>query len=629
MSRFLDRLAGPSDLKGYSYDELDKLAEEIRKEIIHTVAQNGGHLAPNLGVVELTLALHRVFDSPKDQIIWDVGHQCYTHKLITGRRDSFFSLRQFNGISGFPKPEESPHDAFGTGHSSTSISVALGMAMARDLLNAKNEIVAVIGDGSITGGMALEALNHAGHLKANITVVLNDNEMSISPNVGALSSYLSSLRTDPSYFKLKSGVQSALNRVPLVGDKLANTVESLKDAFKYMLVPGIFFEELGFTYLGPIDGHNIKKLCRVLTEAQNIKGPVLVHTVTTKGKGYKPAEKQPSVFHGVGPFDIETGKSKGKSESTFTDSFSEAICKEAQKDERIVAITAAMADGTGLKEFSEKFPDRFYDVAIAEQHAVTFAAGLASAGMKPIVAIYSTFLQRAYDQIIHDVALNNLPVILAIDRAGLVGQDGATHHGMFDLSYLRSIPNMVVFSPKDGDELADMLNTALKLECPVAIRYPKAATVTKSAKRKFIEPGKGEIIAQGKHLNILAEGIMVGKAQIVRDELAKEGIDVGVVNMRSIKPLDEGLIQELATETPLVTLENNTIRGGFGSAVLEIISEKGLLQRVKTIGLPDTFIGAGTIDELYSEVSLDVKDIIIEVKKFLGLLCVVPEVAVK
>ncbi len=628
MTRLLDRLLGPGDLKTYSYNELDILAKEIRQEIIHTVAQNGGHLAPNLGVVELTLALHRVYNSPYDKIIWDVGHQSYTHKLLTGRRDNFFSLRQYGGISGFPKPEESIHDAFPTGHSSTSISVALGMAMARDLNHENQEIVAVIGDGSITGGMALEALNHAGHLKANLTVVLNDNEMSIAPNVGALSAYLSSLRTDPGYFKFKTDLHYVLYKIPLVGHKLAKVVENMKDAFKYMLVPGIFFEELGFTYLGPIDGHNIQKMCRVLTEAQNIKGPVLVHVVTKKGKGYKPAEKAPERFHGVGPFDIQTGQTIPKKGLSFTDCFAKAIIEEAKKDPKIVAITAAMADGTGLSCFAQMFPERFFDVAIAEQHAVTFAAGLANKGMKPVVAIYSTFLQRAYDQIIHDVALGNLPVVFVVDRAGLVGPDGPTHHGMFDLSYLRNIPNMIIFSPKDGRELADMLHTAFRLEQPVAIRYPKATTVRglDYNTRECITPGKAEVISLGKHLNILAEGIMVELAKKLRAELAKEGIDCGVVNIRSVKPLDEELIKNLARNTPLVTIENNTVVGGFGSAVLEVLSKEEILQKVKTFGLPNSFVGSGSCSELYQATGLDAPTLLIAIKQFLGLLCVVPEV---
>ena len=628
MMRLLDRLSGPDDLKQFSYDELNKLAQEIREEIIHTVAQNGGHLAPNLGVVELTIALHRVYKSPKDKIIWDVGHQSYTHKLLTGRRDQFFTLRQHHGISGFPKPEESIHDAFATGHSSTSISVSLGMAKARDLKGEDHDIVAIIGDGSITGGMALEALNHTGHLKANLTVVLNDNEMSIAPNVGALSSYLSSLRSDPSYFKLKNDVQNALSKIPVVGERLAKTIENLKDAFKYMLVPGIFFEELGFTYLGPVDGHNISGLCRILQEAKNINGPALVHVVTQKGKGYKLAEEDPARFHGVGPFNIETGECVHPKRSSFTDCFSQALCNEATKDQRIVAITAAMADGTGLKKFAELFPDRFYDVAIAEQHAVSFAAGLAKSGMKPVVAIYSTFMQRAYDQIIHDVALNKLPVILALDRAGLVGPDGSTHHGAFDLSYLRAIPNLVIFSPKDGEELKDMLYTALKLEQPVAIRYPKAETEMVLGPGSLITPGKAEVLHYGSGLNIIAEGVMVELALKIREKLALNGIDSGVINMRSLKPLDATLIGELAQKTPLVTLENNSIIGGLGSAVLETLNEQGIFQKVKCLGLPDDFVASGTIDELNQDIGLDLHDLSIEIKKFLGLLCI-PGVAAK
>lgn len=631
MSRLLDKLSGPGDLKAYSYEELDRLAQEIREEILYTVALNGGHLAPNLGSVELTLALHRVYNSPKDKIIFDVGHQSYTHKLLTGRRDNFFTLRQLGGISGFPKPDESIHDVFATGHSSTSISVALGVATSRDLQKQDFGVVAVIGDGSITGGMALEAINHAGHLKKDLTVVLNDNEMSISSNVGALSSSLSSLRADPGYSRFKKEVQNTLVKVPFIGEKFARTVENMKDAFKYILVPGIFFEELGFTYLGPIDGHNIQKMSRILTEAQNIKGPVLVHAVTKKGKGYKPAEDFPSYFHGIGPFDIKTGKAKVNENKSFTDHFSEAIVRFAKENEKIIAITAAMKDGTGLEPFSKEYPERFFDVAIAEQHAVTFAAGLATSGMKPVVAIYSTFLQRAFDQIVHDVALNNLPVVFAVDRAGLVGADGPTHHGAFDLSYLRLIPNMVIFSPKDGTELSDMLYTALKLDGPVAIRYPKANTenVTNSNVNKYIEPGKAELLSVGKHVNVIAEGIMVSKAEQLKIELIKDGIDLGVTNIRTIKPLDEELVCRLATIGPIVVLENNSVKGGLGSAVLETLNKNNLSTKVKTIGLPDEFVTQGAVEELYKEIGLDQASLLSAIKQFLGLLCIVPEVSSK
>lgn len=629
MSRLLDRLSSPSDLRGYSYHELNILAKEIRDEIIHTVSLNGGHLAPNLGVVELTIAIHRVFDSPRDKIIWDVGHQCYTHKLLTGRRDAFFTLRQLDGISGFPKPEESIHDAFATGHSSTSISAALGMATARDLNGEDYKVVAVIGDGSITGGMAYEALNHAGHLKKNLTVILNDNEMSIAKNVGALSRYLSDLRAAPGYSKLKSNVQSVLDKVPVVGKPLARAIEKAKNTFKYMLVPGVFFEELGFTYLGPIDGHNIPLMCKVFSEASAIKGPVMVHVITKKGRGYKPAEDVPSKYHGVGPFDVNTGKIKSGSAASFTSCFAEALLSEAEENPHIVAITAAMTEGTGLLEFSQRYPERFFDVAIAEQHAVTFAAGLAKTGKKPVVAIYSTFLQRAYDQIVHDVCLPNLPVVFAVDRAGLVGPDGPTHHGIFDLSFLRSIPNITVFSPKDGRELADMLHTALRLDGPVAIRYPKHETsAISSGPRTFIVPGKAEVLSLGRHANIAAEGAMVEVAVRVREKLAAEGFDVGVVNIRSIKPLDGELLCSLA-DKPLVTLENNSLEGGLGAAVLEALNRAGSSAEVKCIGLPGKFIPSGGVQELHQRLGLDDESIAMNIRQFLGLLRVVPEVASK
>ncbi|MDD2431326.1 MAG: 1-deoxy-D-xylulose-5-phosphate synthase [Firmicutes bacterium] len=629
MSRLLDKLTNPSDLRAYSYHELNILAKEIREEILYTVSLNGGHLAPNLGVVELTLAVHRVFESPKDKLVWDVGHQCYTHKLLTGRRDAFFSLRQLDGISGFPKPEESIHDAFATGHSSTSISAALGMATSRDLSNEDYKVVAIIGDGSITGGMAYEGLNHAGHLKSDLTVILNDNEMSIAQNVGALSRYLSDLRAAPSYSKFKSNVQNALDRVPLVGKPLAKVIEKTKNMFKYMLVPGVFFEELGFTYLGPIDGHNIQQMCKVFSEAAAIKGPVLVHVITKKGKGYIPAEESPSKFHGVGPFDIETGKSKAESKTTFTSCFAKALLDEASQNEDIVGITAAMTEGTGLLEFSRKYPERFFDVAIAEQHAVTFAAGLAARGKRPVVAIYSTFLQRAYDQIIHDVCLSNLPVVFAIDRAGLVGSDGPTHHGIFDLSFLRTVPNLVLFSPKDGTEVADMLHTAFQLDCPVAIRYPKQETAMVFPRnRRYITPGKAEVLSRGRHVNIVAEGIMVDLALKVQSELAKESFDIGVVNIRSIKPLDETLLCSLADQ-PLVCLENNTLDGGLGSAVLEALNRNGISAKVKCIGLPNSFIPSGSISDLNQYLGLDLESVTESIKQFLGLMRIVPEVASK
>ncbi|MEN6461223.1 MAG: 1-deoxy-D-xylulose-5-phosphate synthase, partial [Syntrophomonas sp.] len=473
MYKILDLINSPQDVKELSIPQMNQLADDLRQILINSVAQCGGHLAANLGVVELTIALHYVFDSPKDKIIWDVGHQSYVHKILTGRKDKMLSLRQYGGISGFPRPEESVHDAFNAGHSSTSISAALGMALARDLQNQKHSVVAVIGDGALTGGMAFEALNHAGNEGRDLIVILNDNEMSISRNVGAMSSYLNRLRTAPRYSQKKEEIESALNRIPRIGRNLARAAGRVKDTVKYLVVPGILFEELGFTYIGPVNGHDLDELTLVLANARQMKGPVLIHTLTEKGRGYEPARQNPDVFHGVGPFDVKTGRQFKKAVKTYTEIFGSCIVDMAKNDARIVAITAAMGGGTGLNDFASMYPKRFFDVGICEQHAVTMAAGMAKAGLKPIVCLYSTFLQRAYDQIIHDVALPKLPVIFAIDRAGLVGEDGATHQGAFDMSFLRIIPNLTIMAPTDENELVDMFYTAMDLNGPVAIRYPR------------------------------------------------------------------------------------------------------------------------------------------------------------
>ncbi|MCR4442239.1 MAG: 1-deoxy-D-xylulose-5-phosphate synthase [Peptococcaceae bacterium] len=605
----LEKIENPRDLKKLPVSELNTVAGEVRSLILETVSKTGGHLAPSLGVVELTLALHYVFNSEKDQIIWDVGHQAYGHKILTGRKEKFHTLRQFQGISGFPKREESLHDTFNTGHSSTSISAALGYALARDRLGEKNHVIAVIGDGALTGGQAFEALNQAGHLGINLLVVLNDNEMSIAQNVGAMSSYLSRLRADPLYARRKKDIEYLLNRVPAIGPTVVKAVERVKGSLKYLLVPGMIFEELGFTYLGPIDGHNITELTRVLYKAQSLQGPVLLHVLTQKGKGYLPAEKNPAVFHGVGPFELKTGKIlKPPGPPTYTEVFGETIIDLAMRDSKVMAITAAMPDGTGLSNFGNKFPHRFIDVGIAEQNAVTMAAAMALKGLKPVLAIYSTFLQRAYDQVLHDVCLQNAPVLFAVDRAGLVGEDGPTHHGAFDLSYLRQMPGMTVMSPKDEDELRHMLYTALQFDGPVAIRYPRGrgVGVKFSASYQKLPWGRGEVLAVGDDLLLLAVGSMVYPALAVHRILKDGGITSTVINARFVKPLDEELIIDAVQKHPcFVTMEENVVAGGFGSAVLELLLRNGISQmKGLTIGLPDCFVTHGAIDVLKDHLGL-------------------------
>jgi len=602
----LDTIEQPQDLKKLSFSQLEKLAGEIRHLIIQTIAKNGGHLAPNLGVVELTLALHKVFDSPKDKFIWDVGHQAYIHKILTGRRTKFGSIRQLNGISGFPKRNESQHDAFGTGHSSTSLSAALGLALARDLSGQKSHVLAIIGDGSLTGGQAFEALNHAGHLGTRMTVILNDNEMSIAKNVGALSEYLSKMRTTSTYSKVKHDIEYLLRRIPAIGDSVAKTAERVKDSLKYLLVPGVFFEELGFTYLGPIDGHNINSLIEVLQQTKNIDGPVLIHVITQKGKGYQPAECNAAQFHGVGPFCVETGAiSKSNGNPTYTGVFGDTLIKLAESDPDIVAITAAMPEGTGLKKFASQYPKRFWDVGIAEQHAVTMAAGLAAAGKKPVVALYSTFLQRAYDQVLHDVCLQKLPVIFALDRAGIVGEDGPTHHGVFDFSFLRHIPNIIVMAPKDEAELRNMMTTAVHTNAPVAIRYPRGsgtgADITKEL--EILPVGKAEELIHEGTMALLAIGAMVDPCLQAAGLLAQKGISCRVINARYLKPLDGELIRRLARETgAIVTVEDNSLAGGFGSAVLEYINTNNLnWVKILRLGWSDQFIEQGSRSELLAK----------------------------
>lgn len=622
MSVFLDSIDKPEDLKKLTFAQLEKLAGEIRELLINTVSQTGGHLAPNLGVVELTLAIHKVFESPKDKIIWDVGHQAYVHKIITGRRPVFHSLRQLNGISGFPKRNENEHDIFGTGHASTSISAALGIALARDIAGEKNHVLAVIGDGSLTGGQAYEALNHAGDLGTNIIVILNDNEMSIAKNVGAMSEYLSRIRTAPTYAKVKRDIEFLLRRIPAIGDTVAKTVERLKNSLRYLLVPGMLFEELGFTYIGPIDGHNISLIADVLQKAKSMQGPILIHVQTRKGKGYAYAECHADKFHGVGPFCIESGEvKKSSSAPTYTAVFSDALVKLAGRNKDIIAITAAMPEGTGLRKFADAFPKRFFDVGIAEQHAVTMAAGLATQGKKPVVALYSTFAQRSYDQILHDVCLQNLPVIFALDRAGIVGEDGPTHHGLFDLSYLRHIPNIVVMAPKDENELRNMLFTAFEAGGPVAIRYPRGAAEGVSIDSDFakLEIGKAEQIKQGSDVAFLALGPMVGACMQASRFLEQDGISAGVIDARFVKPLDESMIKHIAKHTGIiVTVEDHVLSGGFGSAVLECINSANLnWVKILRLGFPDKFIEHGSRTKLMEMYGLNALGIAQSVRLFL------------
>lgn len=614
--QLLQKINSPADLKMLTLEEIKLLAGEIRQLIIDVVSKNGGHLAPNLGVVELTLALHKVFTTPKDKIIWDVGHQSYIHKILTGRKEIFPTLRQYKGMSGFPKRKESEHDAFGTGHSSTSISAALGMAVARDLKGEDNNVIAVIGDGSMTGGMAFEALNNAGDLHKKMIVILNDNEMSISKNVGAMSQYLCDLRTGETYNKIKRDVEGWLKGLDFGSDVLS-AIERVKGSVKYLMVPSSVFEELGFKYLGPIDGHDLNKLLEVLEAAKYVNGPVLVHVITKKGKGYEPAEISPNKFHGTGPFEIATGKkiSDPNAPITYTEIFGKTLTELAEANEKIVAITAAMPDGTGLNKFADQYPQRFLDVGIAEQHAVTAAAGMAAEGLKPVVAVYSTFLQRAYDSVLHDICMQNLPVTLCLDRAGIVGDDGYTHHGVFDYAYLRSMPQMAIMAPKDENELRHMLNTALNFDGPITIRYPRGSGVGVDCSEVLqqLPIGKGEVLREGEDVCLLAIGSMVAVALQAADVLVEQGIKAGVINLRFAKPLDEELLVQAAQQySKLVTLEEGVVAGGVGSAVLELLNNKGLLQttQVLNLGIPDEFVPHGDKKYLFRDIGLDLDSII-------------------
>ncbi len=607
----LNRIREPRDLESLSIDELKQLSDEIRERIISVVSNNGGHLASNLGIVELTLAIHRVFHSPHDQIIWDVGHQSYTHKLITGRADRFQTLRTLGGLSGFPKICESRHDIFNTGHSSTSISAAQGLAIAKDQLQLGGKTIAIIGDGALTAGMAFEALNFTGHEKNDVVVILNDNEMSISPNVGALSMYLHRLRLEPAYTTPKDYLAHILKQIPGFGSRLYNVISRLEGSLKYLLTPGMLFEEFGFKYFGPVDGYDFETLERALVRARDRKGPVLVHVLTEKGRGYQPAQEQRPKFHGIGPFEIETGKVKksGESRPTFTEVFGETLCKLAAENRKIVAVTAAMKEGTGLNRFASEFPSRFFDVGIAEQHAVTMAAGMAKGGLRPFVAIYSTFMQRAFDQVIHDVALMNLPVVFCIDRAGLVGEDGPTHHGAFDLSFMRVIPNLQILAPADETELQMMLKYAAAHDGPVVIRYPRGSSAGRGElkqPRPEIVTGRAELLRDGDQISIWALGHAFAAAAVAAQELESGGVSVRLVNPRFVRPFDvEMLADTVRRNLPIITVEENALPGGFGSMVAEHALELGHTAGLLRIGLPDEFIQHGSQEELRSILKID------------------------
>jgi 1-deoxy-D-xylulose-5-phosphate synthase len=622
MIKMLDQINTSHDVKKLDLEELATLCHEIREEILSTVSKTGGHLASSLGVVEMTTVLHYVFDFPRDKVVWDVGHQSYAHKLLTGRRDRFHTLRQYEGISGFPKRDESPYDAFDSGHSGTSISSALGMAEARRLKGEAGRIIAVIGDGSMTAGLAFEGLNQAGHIDQDLIVILNDNEMSISRNVGALSSYLNRLMTGEFVNRFRNDMKDFLGTLPGIGKSVLRFAKQAEESVKGLLMPGLLFEELGMKYIGPIDGHRLDYLIETFQNIKKLKGPILVHVITRKGKGYPPAERNPDRFHGVSPFVIETGELRNDSKKnppTYTEVFGETLCQLAKENERLVAITAAMQSGTGLEEFSRRFPDRFYDIGIAEQHAVTFAAGLALEGMKPVVAIYSTFLQRAYDQVLQDVCMQNLPVTFALDRGGIVGEDGPTHHGLFDFSYLRHIPNMIVMVPKDENEFQHMIKTATEWPMPVAFRYPRGRGegVRRETPLRSIDMGKGEVLRTGQDIVIIAIGSTVYPSLHAAERLAEVGIQATVINSRFLKPLDGNLLCDWAKRTgKVLTVEENVLQGGFGSAVLELFQEKGLFSiPVKRLGIPDTFVEHGPQALLREKYGIDEKGIFRGVKE--------------
>lgn len=609
----LEKIEQSSDIKKLKEEDYPVLAEEIRQFLLEKISHTGGHLASNLGVVELTMALHLAFDLPTDKIIWDVGHQSYTHKLLSGRKDGFDELRQFGGMSGFPKRKESPYDAFDTGHSSTSISAGLGIAQAREILGDSYSVVSIIGDGALTGGMAYEALNNAAQMKKNFIIVLNDNEMSISKNVGGMSKYLSNVRTKESYAELKLNVVKGLSSIPFIGKGLSNGLYTVKNLIKQLFVPGMLFEDMGITYLGPVDGHNVKEMIRVFKEAKRVRHAVLVHVLTKKGKGYEPAEKNPARFHGVEPFDIATGKPlKEKKYPSYTDIFSDKICSLAQKNKKLVAITAAMPDGTGLSKFAAKYPERFFDVGIAEAHAVTSAAGMAAAGLKPVVAVYSSFLQRGYDQVLHDVCIQNLPVLFAIDRAGLVGSDGETHQGIFDISFLSLVPGMSIMAPKNLWELQDMLEFGMEFNGPLAVRYPRGQAY-RGLEGFFapIEYGRAEMLYEEKDIALFALGSMVSTGEHVREKLKEKGYSCTLVNARFVKPLDTDMIDRLCRSHRLiVTMEENVLRGGMGMCATRYIHEHYPKIRVIQVALPDAYVEHGNVSVLREMLGIDSDSVI-------------------
>ena len=609
----LEQINQVNDIKKLNKEDWEPLAQEIRDFLIEKISVTGGHLASNLGVVELTMAMHLAFNFPEDQVVWDVGHQSYTHKLLTGRRAGFDDLRKYGGMSGFPKRKESNCDCFDTGHSSTSISAGIGLVKARELTGGHQSVISVIGDGSMTGGMAFEALNNASQLKSNFIIILNDNQMSIAENVGGLSQYLNGMRSNEGYNNFKAGLQNTLEKIPVYGDGIVRQLKKTKSGLKQLVIPGMFFEDMGITYLGPVDGHNIDQLIRTFNDAKKVHHAVLIHVCTKIGKGYEPAERHPSRFHGAEPFVIETGLPKNRrSKANYTDIFSTVMRKLGDRDEKVVAITAAMPDGTGLKRFKNMFPDRFFDVGIAEQHAVTFAAGLAAGGLKPVVAVYSSFLQRAYDQVLHDVCIQNLHVIFAIDRAGLVGSDGETHQGIFDLSYLSGIPNMTIMAPKNKWELSDMMKFAVNYDGPIALRYPRGEAY--DGLQEFRTPiayGRSEWIYEEADIALMAVGSMVKTAEQVRDALKDTGYNCTLINARFVKPIDEQMLEEVAKQHKLlVTLEENVRNGGFGDHVLEYVNDRDFDMKVLNIALPDEYVEHGNVALLHKEVGLDAETIV-------------------
>jgi 1-deoxy-D-xylulose-5-phosphate synthase len=627
VSEILLKVNSPADLKKLSLAQLEELSGEVRQLVLDTVSETGGHLASSLGVVELTIALHYIFNTPSDKLVWDVGHQCYPHKILTGRKDKIKTLRQFGGLSGFPNKDESPFDVMTSGHSSTSVSFALGLAVARDLENKSNKVIAVIGDGALSGGEAFEGLNNAGQIGKDLIIVLNSNDMSISESVGALSRYLTRLISEPLFNKVRNELKTFVSRIPKVGPKVAKAARKFEEGLKNLIVPGIFFEELGFNYFGPIDGHNIKALTDIFKKVSNLDGPRIVHVVTTKGKGYKPAESDPAYFHGLKPFDKENGieeekigSSNSKDEISFTQVFCDKICSLAQKNKRIVAVTAAMPHGTGLNSFAEKYPERFFDVGIAEQHALTFSAGMSREGLLPVAAIYSTFLQRGYDQIFHDICLQELPIVIAIDRAGIVGQDGITHQGVFDIAYLRNLPKLVIMAPRDAEDFNAMLDLACSLKKPVAIRYPRAKTKIPTAAVDNLKLGESQVLREGKDITILSCGPLAEIALESALELKKEGISSQIVDLRFIKPLDKNIVNYIKkTGKRFISIEEGVRFGGVGSAILELLEENKITDyKARIIGFPDEFIEHGSRQELFDKYGLTAANVIKKAKEILN-----------